>query len=268
MPGGADLYYEEHGRSDAPPLILSSGLGGSAAYWRSNLAALSRHFRVIAYDHRGTGRSDRALPERVTLADLGADMLALMDRLGITRAAIMGHAIGGMAALEAARAAPDRVDRIVIINGWARLDPQTARCFDVRLALLRHAGARAYLEAQPLFLFPPDWLSEHDTALREESEHHLAHWPSDATMEKRIAAARSFDAAPWLAEIAAPVLAISAADDLLVPWRNSQALAQALPHAVHRHFDWGGHALNVTASDRFNRDILDWLTSGATPFRS
>lgn len=268
MPEAAGLYYEEHGRADAPPLILSSGLGGSAAYWRPNLAALSHHFRVIAYDHRGTGRSDRALPERVTLADLGADMLALMDRLGIARAGIIGHAIGGMAALEAARAAPERVDRIVIINGWARLDPQTARCFDVRLTLLREAGARAYLEAQPLFLFPPDWLSEHDSALREESEHHLAHWPGDATMEKRIAAARAFDATPWLGMIDSPVFAISASDDLLVPWRNSQALAQALPHCVHRHLDWGGHALNVTASDRFNRDILDWLTGGATPFRS
>ncbi|WCT79630.1 pyrimidine utilization protein D [Novosphingobium humi] len=268
MPGGADLYYEEHGRADAPPLILSSGLGGSAAYWRPNLAALSRHFRVIAYDHRGTGRSDRTLPAQVTLADLGADMLALMDRLGIARAAIMGHAIGGMAALEAARAAPERVERIVVINGWARLDPQTARCFDVRLALLRHAGARAYLEAQPLFLFPPDWLSEHDAALREESEHHLAHWPGDAAMEKRIAAARSFDAKPWLYHIASPVLAISAADDLLVPWRSSQALVEGLPHAVHRHFDWGGHALNVTAHDRFNREILDWLTSRTAPVGS
>ncbi|WDF74804.1 pyrimidine utilization protein D [Novosphingobium sp. KACC 22771] len=268
MPGGADLYYEEHGRADAPPLILSSGLGGSAAYWRPNIADLARHFRVIAYDHRGTGRSDRALPEHVTLADLGADMLALMDRLGIARAAIIGHAIGGMAALEAARAAPERVERIVIINGWARLDPQTARCFDVRLALLRHAGPAAYLEAQPLFLFPPDWLSEHDAALRKESEHHLAHWPGDAAMEKRIAAARRFDAMPWLHHVVSPVLAISAADDLLVPWRNAQALVQALPQSVHRHFDWGGHALNVTASQRFNRDTLDWLTSGAAPIGS
>jgi aminoacrylate hydrolase len=268
MPEAAGLYYEEHGRPDAPPLILSSGLGGSAAYWRPNIAALARHFRVIAYDHRGTGRSERALPDQVTLGDLGADMLALMDGLGIARTGVIGHAIGGMAALEAARAAPERMERIVVINGWARLDPQTARCFDVRLTLLRKAGAAAYLEAQPLFLFPPDWLSEHDAALREEALHHLAHWPGDATMEKRIAAARAFDAAPWLGAITAPVFLVSAADDLLVPWRNSERLAQGLPHALHRYYDWGAHALNVTAPEPFNRDILGWFTSEAPPFRS
>lgn len=266
MPEAAGLYYEEHGRPDAQPLILSSGLGGSAAYWRPNIAALAGHFRVIAYDHRGTGRSDRALPEVVTLGDLGADMLALIDALKITRASMIGHAIGGMAALEAARMAPERVDRIVVINGWARLDPQTARCFDVRLSILRHAGPRAYLEAQPLFLFPPDWLSDHDADLREETEHHLAHWPGDAVMEKRIAAARAFDASRWLDAVGSRVFVVSASDDLLVPWRNSAGLAAALPHALHRHVDWGGHALNVTASELFNRDTIAWLTNGATPF--
>jgi aminoacrylate hydrolase len=130
MPDAAGLYYEEHGRPDAQPLILSSGLGGSAAYWRPNIAALAGHFRVIAYDHRGTGRSDRALPDSVALGDLGADMLALMDALKITRASMIGHAIGGMAALEAARMAPERVDRIVVTDGrgWTRKRRVVSMC--------------------------------------------------------------------------------------------------------------------------------------------
>lgn len=261
MPQAAGLYYEEHGRPDAPPLILSSGLGGSASYWRPNIAALAGHFRVIAYDHRGTGRSDRALPDRVTLGDLGDDMLALMDALGVARASIIGHAIGGMAALEAARAAPDRVERIVVINGWASLDPQTARCFDVRLTLLRKAGAAAYLEAQPLFLFPPDWLSEQDGALREEAVHQLAHWPGDAVMEKRIAAARSFDCRDWGAAVMAPTLLVCASDDLLVPSINSARLQALLPDARCIVSSWGGHAVNVTDPAAFAGDVLDFLRS-------
>jgi aminoacrylate hydrolase len=257
----AGLYYEIHGDDDAPPLILSSGLGGSAGYWAPNIPALAERFRVIAYDHRGIGRSDRALPEAVTIGDLGADMLALMDALGIARAHLIGHAIGGLAALEAARAAPGRVDRVVVINGWATLDPLTARCFALRLMVLRAIGPRAYLGVQPLFLFPPTWLSEHDARIDAETEHHLAQWPGDATMEKRIAAARDFDCTGWAGNLAAPALLVSAADDLLVPWTNSQTLAALIPGAEHRNLHWGAHACNVTAPEDFNRIVVDFLRS-------
>jgi aminoacrylate hydrolase len=258
----AGLYYEEHGDPHAPPLILSSGLGGSANYWAPNIAALAEHFRVIAYDHRGTGRSDRTCPEGLMLADLGADMLELMDALDIESAAIVGHAIGGMAGLEAARAAPARVRRIVIINGWASLDPQTARCFDVRLTLLRKAGPAAYLEAQPLFLYPVDWLSEHDAALREEAAHHLAGWPGDTTMERRIAAARAFDCRAWAGEIEVPVLLVCASDDLLVPSFNSTRFQELLiPHARSIVRPWGAHAVNITDAAAVTADIIAFLRS-------
>lgn len=262
MAEAAGLYYETHGAEDAPPLILSSGLGGSASYWAPNIAALAEHFRVIAYDHRGTGRSDRSCPEGLALSDLGEDILALMDALGISTTAIMGHAIGGMAALEAARAEPRRVDRIVIVNGWASLDPQTARCFDVRLTLLRKAGREAYLEAQPLFLFPGDWLSDHDAAVREEFRHHLANWPGDLTMERRIAAARTFDCRTWAHEIKVPVLLYCASDDLLVPSFNSTRLQELLiPHGKGIQCCFGGHAVNVTEAAPFNANVLDFLRS-------
>ena len=94
MPYAAGLYYELHGSEDAPSLILSSGLGGSASYWKPNIAALAEHFRVIAYDHRGTGRSDRALPNVVTVDDFADDILALMNALGVERVGIIGHAAG------------------------------------------------------------------------------------------------------------------------------------------------------------------------------
>ena len=54
---GGEIHYEETGQGE--PLILVSGLGGTASYWRPQLAALSARFRVITYDHRGTGASDR-----------------------------------------------------------------------------------------------------------------------------------------------------------------------------------------------------------------
>jgi aminoacrylate hydrolase len=262
LPRAAGLYYETYGDPQDPPLILLSGLGGSASYWAPNIATLAERFHVIAYDHRGTGRSDRALSD-ASVSAMAHDVLALMDALGIDNADLIGHALGGHVALELARVAPERAGRLVIVNGWASLDPQTARCFEVRLALLRSAGARAYLLAQPLFLFPATWLSEHDQAFRAELEAQLAHWPGDATVEARIAAVSAFAAEEWLPGITNRVLFVCAEDDLLVPWTCSTRMAQLLGPELAEvsRFARGGHACNVVEAERFARTALAFLES-------
>ena len=259
MPQAAGLYYETHGPDDAPPLILSSGLGGSASYWKPNITALATQYRVIAYDHRGTGRSDRALPEVVTVDDFAADILALIDALDLPRATIVGHAAGGVAALALALLAPDRIDKLVVVNGWASPDPHFLRCFAARLALLRGSGAEAYLRAQPLFLYPPNWISANDALLEAELPEQLAHFPGAATMEKRIAALAAFDVSERLREIHRPVLVVVSDDDMLVPPNAGVALANGLPIAGFCRAEHGGHAVNVVDPGAFNSFVLAWL---------
>lgn len=259
MPHAAGLYYETHGPDGAPPLILSSGLGGSASYWAPNIAALAEHYRVIAYDHRGTGRSDRALPDMVGVDDFASDILTLMDACGVARANIVGHAAGGVAGLALALRAPERVDKLVVVNGWAAPDPHFLRCFDARLALLRGSGAEAYLRAQPIFLYPANWTSAHHAALEAELPAQLEHFPGIATMEKRIAALAAFDVADRLRELHRPVLVMCADDDMLVPSNAGVALANALPIAGFCRAEHGGHAVNVVDPDAFNGFVLAWL---------
>jgi len=258
MPEAAGLYYEVHGAADAPPLILSSGLGGSAHYWAPNIAALAEHFRVIAYDHRGTGRSDRALPAATSVEDMAGDVFVLMDALGIEEASFIGHALGGMIGIELA-IMTTRIERLVVVNGWRTLDPHSARCFDVRLNLLRDSGAEAFLHAQPLFLYPPDWISAHDAALVEEAKQQLAHFPGAETVEKRIAAVRTYS--PVLIDLPATAawLVIATRDDMLVPLASALDVAAPIAWAKTHVFDWGGHACNVTDPDTFNRVVLDFL---------
>lgn len=251
------LYWESHG--DGPPLILSAGLGGSGNYWLPNLPALAANHRVILYDHRGTARSDRALPETVTVEQMGDDILALIDGLGLEKATIVGHAAGAVAGLAAALKAPARIDRLVLVNGWARPDPHFARCFDARLALLRHSGPRAYVEAQPIFLFPANWCSEHHERLAAESEAHLAHFAGAEAYEKRIAALRAFDVDARLGEISVPTLALAAADDMLVPSNCSVHLAERIRGARLAMMGWGGHGCNVTDPAGFNAYVLEFL---------
>jgi aminoacrylate hydrolase len=259
MPHAAGLWYQLAGPQGAETVILSAGLGGSAGYWVPNLEAFLSRFQVLLYDHRGTGRSERSLPDHLTVDDMAADVAALMDEIGLERAHFVGHAAGGLIGLALALTRPDLVDRLVVVNGWARLDPYTARCFDVRLALLRDSGPEMYLKAQPIFLYPPYWVSERSDRLDREAAEQLANFPGAETVEKRIAAVRAFDISDRLHAIQAPVLVLSSFDDALVPDRASHALAEGLPNATDVALLGGGHASNVTSPDEFNDRVLPWL---------
>lgn len=259
MADAAGLYYETYGSPDAPPLILSSGLGGSANYWKPNIPALAEDFHVIVYDHRGTGRSDRALPDTVTVDDLADDMLSLMDALGIPKASIIGHAAGGVAGLALALKAPDRLDRLIVVNGWVKADPHFLRCFEVRLNLLRHAGVEAFLRAQPIFLYPAPWISAHTVELDAELPHQLADFPGRETMERRIAALAAFDISRSLDRLPPGILALAAPDDMLVPVTALRGF-DSVP-GIQTAEMMGGHACNVTDPETFNFLVLEFLRS-------
>jgi aminoacrylate hydrolase len=263
MGEAAGLYWEEHGAPGGLPVILSSGLGGSASYWAPNLDALAADRRVILYDHRGTGRSDRALPADLTVDDMADDVIALMDGLGIDRAGLIGHAAGGVIGLSLALRFPDRIDRLVVINGWSRPDPHFARCFEARLNLLHGSGVAAFVRAQPIFLYPARWISENDARLDAEEAGHVAHFQGTANIEARIAALKAFDVDARLGEIAAPTLLIVAEDDMLVPPSASERLAGGLPRATLMPM-LGGHACNVTEPVIFDKILRGWLS--AAPF--
>lgn len=258
MPVAGGIYYEEHGPAEAAPLLLSAGLGGSGGYWAPNLAALAQRHRVIVYDHRGTGRSDRDVGGDLTLEAMADDVLGLLDALEIARVTLVGHAIGGMIGLAIALKDPSRLRRIAVINGWAKLDPHTARCFDTRLVLLRESP-RAFIHGQPIFLYPAEWISRHHDQLQAEEETHLAHFPGAEMVGRRIAAARRFDIAARLGEIRVPTLLIATEDDMLVPASRSEALAKGIAGAKLAKMVHGGHAVNVTRAEHFNMWLVDWL---------
>lgn len=261
MPQANGLWYEWHGRADGEIVMLSPGLGGSGSYWAPNLAALAARYRILLYDHRGTGRSDRALPEDLSVETMADDLIGLMDAIGVDRAHLIGHAAGGVIGLALALKAPERLAKLIVVNGWSTLDPHFARCFDVRLELLRKSGPEAYVRAQPIFLFPAAWISAHSARLDAEAIGHVAHFPPSENVERRIAALRGFDVDARLGEIATPVLALASADDMLVPAFCSERLANGITGACLAMMSWGGHACNVTDPHSFDTLVLDFLGS-------
>jgi len=255
------LHYELHGGPVAgrEVVLLSSGLGGSGAFWAPQMAALTERWPVVLYDHRGTGRSVRELPDDYTLAHMADDMVKVMDALGLAKAHVVGHAAGGNAGLQLALDQPDRLGKLVVVNGWSRPDPHIRRCFDTRIHLLNDSGPEAYVHAQPIFLYPADWISRNDARLQAEEPHHVAGFPPRDVMLARINALLVFDVDARLEEITHRVLISASADDMLVPPSCSQRLAGRLPNADYQVAAWGGHGFTVTDPETFNEGLIKFL---------
>ena len=131
-------------RADAETVLLSAGLGGAAGYWTPQLAALMAFYRVITYDQAGTGRAKRELPEDHSIESMADEVLAILDATQTDACHLVGHALGGLVGLDLARRVPKRLRSLTVVNGWARADDHTKRCFEARLLLLKHAGPEAY----------------------------------------------------------------------------------------------------------------------------
>lgn len=256
------MNYEIHGASTAAAtVLLSAGLGGLGSFWRPQLAALTERFRVVLYDHRGTGRNGEALPDDHDIAAMTADVVQLLDRLDVARVHMVGHALGGLIGLELALRAPARLDRLVLVNAWGRAEAHTARCFALRRQLLLQVGVEAYLQAQPIFLYPAAWLAQREAQLAEEAVQAQQHFQGSANLLRRIAALLAYDASDRLDQITAPTLVVASRDDILVPWTASQKLAASLPNARLWLTAEGGHACTVSDPAPFNRRLVEFLSA-------
>jgi aminoacrylate hydrolase len=87
-----EIYYETHGRGI--PILLVPGLGGVGSYWNPNIPAFAHNHHVVVHDHRRTGQSSRSLIH-YSVDQMTADLLGVMDHLGIEKAHLVGHSTGG-----------------------------------------------------------------------------------------------------------------------------------------------------------------------------
>ncbi|ENJ4069965.1 pyrimidine utilization protein D [Enterobacter hormaechei] len=245
----------------APMVVLIAGLGGSGSYWLPQLAVLGQEYQVVCYDQRGTGNNPDTLPEDYTLAHMADELALALAEAGSARYCVVGHALGALVGLRLAIDKPDALTALVCVNGWLTLNAHTRRCFDVRERLLHAGGAQAWVEAQPLFLYPADWMAARAPRLEAEDALALAHFQGKANLLRRLHALKQADFSRHAARVRCPVQIICSTDDLLVPSVCSDELHAALPHARKTVMRQGGHACNVTAPDIFNTLLLNGLAS-------
>ncbi|MGO4669979.1 alpha/beta fold hydrolase [Bosea sp. 2RAB26] len=254
---GGTLAFTETGAG--APLVLISGLGGLASFWKDFASVCAGHFRVITYDHRGVGRSS-PLDGSTSIAAMCDDLIGLLDHLGIEQAMILGHSTGGAIAQRLAIDNPQRLSRLVLSATFARPCAYMERLFAGRIEILDRLGVDAYRRHAVTLLNAPYWLAENDARVTAELTGGAPATERDAaTIRARIKAVLGHGVDESLDTIACPARIVVAADDIVTPPYHSERLAHAIPGAELAVLPRGGHYAMRAEPALYRDAVLDFL---------
>ncbi|MET9224542.1 3-oxoadipate enol-lactonase [Lentzea sp. NPDC003310] len=248
--GVAEVHHVVSGRPDGPVVVLSNSLGSTLEMWDANVAALEEHFRVVRYDTRGHGRSP-VVPGPHTIDALADDLVALLDRLGVGKAHLVGLSLGGMTALRVAARDPGRVDRLAVLCTSAHLGP--ASNWTDRAALVRAQGTGVVAEAAVGRWFTP----AHQDRARWQAM--VAATPAEGYAGCCDAIA-AMDQRADLAAISAPTLAIAGADDPATPPHHLEEIATSVQDGRLLVVPAAAHLANAEQPGVVTPALVDHLT--------
>ena len=251
------LYVEEHG--DGHPLLLITGLGYAIWSWQRQIPAWSRHFRLVAVDNRGTGRSPKA-PGPYSIEEMADDAAEALDG---RRAHVAGFSMGGYIAQTVALRHPELVEKLVLVcTGTGGPDHQEIP-EETNAVWLANAGKTPpeFARATMPLSFRPGWTEEHpdefEQLLRDRLEHPT---PLECWQAQYDACWRFVEKRTPVEEIAAPALVLHGDADRVVPYENGAALARRIPGAELITFAGAGHLLFLEEAERFNGVVTAFLT--------
>ncbi len=250
---GVALACEIDGAGE--PVLLLHGLGGSRANWQPQLEALTARYRVVRYDIRGHGDSDK--PRRgYRLPTLAADAATLIRDLGLGSAHVVGLSLGGMIGLQLAIDSPQLVRSLTIVNSGPEVvgrTPREKRKLATRLLLTWALGPRrlASLLVRTLFPKPEQEPLRHEFITQMAANDRHAYLATTRAIFGWSVAAR-------LSEIACPVLVV-AGDRDYTPVSRKQEYVQKLRDCKLVVITDSGHATPMDRPDEFNQQLLLFL---------
>jgi aminoacrylate hydrolase len=252
---GASLRAFSEG--DGPPLLLVSGLGGTAGFWNAAATRFARSFRVIRFDQRGIGASTRG-EAACTIDQLASDCVAVLDGMNATSAAFLGHSTGGCIGQAMVRMAPQRIDRLILSATWLKPSQYLTTLFGTRRDILDE-DPHAYAVRAAMLSYPPRWL-EANWHVVEGARAGAPTTPlAKRVVRERLDALLAFDGEATGPILEKPTLLIGARDDMIVPDFMQDDLAAALPHADKEELSWGGHFFPVTRPEVFETAVTNWV---------
>jgi aminoacrylate hydrolase len=253
---GASIHYEAEGRG--PPLLMVAGIASDGASWRPLVPLLAPHFSLLLIDNRGSGRS--TAEGALTLDDMVADCVGLLDHLGLARVDVLGHSMGGLIGLNLAARHPERVRRLVTMTCGDRIGAkERILCQD--MARLHGESMRPQSWFRLLFqwLFSePFFADEKQVAAAAEASTAYVFRQSPADFARQVAAVDGL--APFdRAAVRCPTLAIAAGLDILVPPAAVLAGHAGIADLTAIVIEGAAHSVHWEAPGRVAAAVLEFL---------
>jgi 3-oxoadipate enol-lactonase len=253
---GITISYSDSG-GDGPAVVLSHGYLMDSSMFDPQVAALAPEFRVIAWDERGFGSTRATAP--FSYWDSAADVIGLLDHLGIEQAVLGGMSQGGFLSLRAALQAPDRVRALVLIDTQAgQENPETVPAYEQMEQIWMDQGPAPVQDVVAAIILgepdgPVDWAPW------------FAKWAAADRDELRTAFRCLLDRddiTGRLGEISCPALILHGTADAAVPMERAAVMQAGLAGpATLVPVEGGSHASNLSHPDQVNTAILDFLRS-------
>lgn len=262
---GIELYYEVHG--EGKPLVLLAGLGYPGWQWHRMLPYLTPHFQVIVPDNRGVGQSDKPAGP-YTASMLAADTAGLLDGLGIERAVIMGHSMGGFIAQAMALEYPQKVERLILCStnfGGPRHVPITPEAMAVLSDMTSDPVTR--FKNGLVVSTAPGFAEKHPEIIQMWLEWRLSNPLDVAGYQSQMAIglgllseATAFE--NRLSAVQAPTLILFGAHDKVVPPANAELLAARIPNSKIAILPDAGHFFPMEVPEDAARLVVEFAGEG------
>jgi pimeloyl-ACP methyl ester carboxylesterase len=256
---GININYRVQGQGE--PLIMIMGAGSNQGGWRFQTGLFKKHFRVITFDNRGVGKSDKpAGPYSMRM--MADDTVGLMDHLGIEKAHVLGGSMGGMIAQELAISYPERVDKLVLAGTFARRDGVSGFSPEIDEAIEAYErSSRDEASQRRLFgVFMDSVFNKWHYRVFMGSLMKVAiRFFSPKSVAEQFEAVLVHDAADRLGMIKASTLVITGTEDRALKPVSCEVIASLVPKAKLVKVLGGGHNFPIEMRDEFNREVLDFL---------
>lgn len=252
---GINIRYEVAG--EGPWLLLSHSLATDLTLWDDQMAALTPCFRVLRFDTRGHGCSSAPdMPYNFPM--LTADVLGLMDALGIGQAHFVGISMGGMIAQHLALTAPERIARLVPVSTTSGYPPEAKALWAERIAAVRANGVAPLVAPTLERWFTPPYRAAHPEVMARIGD--LVGATPAAGYIGCGHAIPTMDTTARLQTLRCPTLVIAGADDAGTPPAMGRKIAENIPGARFELIESASHLCNVEQTETFNRLLLDFLS--------